>query len=193
MAKKKNPLKAGLKSLRQALSTVKTAIIHFSDDHIVAIGYNPTSKETIVTDIPQNLSSQFILGEGGGGGDLSPKATVTLKPSGCGAYYLDNAINTGNAARYQIADGHISYVSSIDDRWGLIADNGTGTFSAYAVKQGDDFIVVPTFYQADRSYHIEELAFSDLVNCVNDDGDIIVSDPTKEVSFTVDVLFQPVI
>lgn len=67
MAKRKNAVKSGLNQLRQALLDIKTAIIHFSDDHIVSIGYDPSSKATIVKDIPANLESQFTLGESGGG------------------------------------------------------------------------------------------------------------------------------
>lgn len=64
MAKKKNTVK----SLRQALLQAKTAILNFSPEHILAVSYDPSSKATIVKDIPANLESQFTLGESGGGG-----------------------------------------------------------------------------------------------------------------------------
>lgn len=102
MAKRKNAVKSGLNQLRQALLDVKTAIIHFSDDHIVSIGYDPSSKATVVTDIPQNLSSQFVLGEGGGGGSAVFK-NLTI---------INN--RTGNATASGVTVSNV-FAKTVDD------------------------------------------------------------------------------
>lgn len=84
MAKKKNTVK----SLRQALLQAKTAILNFSPEHILAISYDPSSKATIVKDIPANLESQFMLGEGGEGAKFRK---ITL---------INNRNTLGNANDY---------------------------------------------------------------------------------------------
>ena len=174
MAKRKNTVKSAPKSLRQALSAVKTAIIHFSEDHIVAIGYNPTSKETIVSDIPQNLSSQFILGEESGGGSiLNKKISITV---------INNL------------SGMITWTSGyFIPESGYVTD---GTIEIAGNSQIVQDLMIPMTINNVFYYELplinttkNTVVASNLVNCTFDnDGqnqDLVVTDPTMDASVTL--------
>lgn len=170
MAKKKNTVKSAPKSLRQALSAVKTAIIHFSEDHIVAIGYNPTSKETIVSDIPQNLSSQFILGEESGGGSFNnKKISITI---------INNAYRAWESHYFISENGYVEY----------------GALELLADSQIVQDVMIPMsdetyYFDLPMIYNGETVTPSNLVNCTfNYDGqnqDLVVTDPTMDASVTL--------
>lgn len=173
MAKKKNTIKSSQKTLRQALLSVKTAIIHFSEDHIVSIWYNPSSKETVVTDIPQNLSSQFTLGESGGSAPtpvLDVKLVITEESPDV----------TLISATYVITNNIYDYVQWTGD----------------PIAPGEYHYLLPVFYNGNEDTGYESyLPFatsdsyygesSDLNNCTIQDAVVTVTDPTQNASITI--------
>ena len=172
MAKKKNTVKSAPKSLRQALSAVKTAIIHFSEDHIIAIGYNPTSKETIVSDIPQNLSSQFVLGEESGGGSLlNKKISITV------------INNTGSLQMWESPY--------------LIPESEYVTYGIVEIAGHSQIVQDVMIPMSDETYYFDlptvnpgvTVTASNLVNCTFEfsggNQDLIVTDPTMDASVTL--------
>lgn len=174
MAKKKNTVKSAPKSLRQALSAVKTAIIHFSEDHIVAIGYNPTSKETIVSDIPQNLSSQFILGEESGGGSiLNKKISITVINNLSGMITWTSGYFIPESG--YVTDGTIEIAGNSQIVQDLMIPMTINNVFYYELP------LINTTYNT--------VVASNLVNCTFDyDGqnqDLVVTDPTMDASVTL--------
>lgn len=174
MAKKKKTIKSSTKTLRQALLSVKTAIIHFSEDHIVSIWYNPSSKETVVTDIPQNLSSQFTLGEGGGSSFSNPKLTINAVTELLGGYITQS----------------YSAIEIVDDELVLGIEHtvdGQETIEYYiphVYYDGmDDYAV--DFFCTDGTTSIE---YSDFVNCTVENNVIYVTDPTQDASVTATIV-----
>ena len=175
MAKRKNAVKSAPKSLRQALSAVKTAIIHFSEDHIVAIGYNPTSKETIVSDIPQNLSSQFVLGEESGGGSFNnKKISITI---------ISN----------------LSYMFMWTENY-FISENGYVSSGTIEIPENSQIVrdlMIPISIDSPNYYfglpminpYTNTVVASDPVNCTfNFSGGeqyLVVTDPTMDASITL--------
>jgi len=179
MAKKKTAVKTPvLKApiLRQALSAVKTAIINFSPSHILFVSYNPSSKDTTITDIPQNLTSQFVLGQGSGI-QLSPKVTATVvNPTNSSMQVVsdtDPVLVDDHLERlcpYTVeANGEIEIILVIPKVW----FKGE---SAYAYK-------VNGINSSDFSYYG---VISDTVNMAFVDGiGMAVTDPTQDASCTI--------
>lgn len=172
MAKRKNAVKSGLNQLRQALLDVKTAIIHFSDDHIVSIGYDPSSKATVVTDIPQNLSSQFVLGEESGGGSLlNKKISITV------------INNTGSLKMWESPY--------------LIPESGYVTTGIVEIAGHSQIVQDVMIPMSDETYYFDlpkvnpgaTVTASNLVNCTFEfsggNQDLVVTDPTMDASVTL--------
>lgn len=176
MAKRKNAVKSGLNQLRQALLDVKTAIIHFSDDHIVSIGYDPSSKATVVTDIPQNLSSQFTLGEGGGGGNsATPVLDVTI---------------TNNDEHECSFSG--DFICIENNKY----SSHTGWGNPINPNQSEEFLVPVVSYDSGSSYLFYlpspydssvTIRLLDAVNCTYDENNtaLSITDPSENASCTV--------
>lgn len=195
MAKKKNAVKSALNSLRQALTVIKTAIIRFSAEHVLAISYNPTTKETIVTDVPQNLRSQFVLGEGGGSAELHPKLTFNITPHNSGAavpngvIYLpeDNAVLEDGCLVVMHADMS-DYMTII-----LAENTGTGTAILSSVnEEGQTYSSVNVnilAYSTEQDKNITSVTASNPVNCAYDNGVITITDYTKDASIDIEVTF----
>ena len=199
MAKKKNAVKSALNSLRQALTVIKTAIVRFSADHVLAIGYNPTTKETIVTDIPQNLSSSFVLGEGGGSAELHPKVTLNITPHNTGAVVLNGVIClTEDAPEIGVLEDGclISVTNEISNYLVTVQENetGTGTIILPVVKEDDNTSSEVNINNLLRSTGvgmiIDSATASNPVNCSFDTGTILITDCTKDASIDLDIVFE---
>lgn len=180
MAKKKNTVKSAPKSLRQALSAVKSAIIHFSEDHVVAIGYNPTSKETIVSDIPQNLSSQFVLGEGGGGSSATPLVDI-------------HVVNNSNNNIYLLYEGIVNNIYSFVVGT-AISSTQSEDITAIATDSNDPNSVWslngPCTDSSGYEGQILPFTISDAENCSYDSASygypcIKITDPSQNASCTI--------
>lgn len=173
MAKKKTAVKTPvLKApiLRQALSAVKTAIINFSPSHILFVSYNPSSKDTIVTDIPQNLTSQFVLGEGGG----SDVKVITIAVT-----YINNS-NSSKTLQYQV------YVEDNELKYGdkVLLAGATAVYDLLALYSENEqkYLVSSLQYSLDSSD-----VLSSLINCTYDESWywLEITDPTQPASCTV--------
>lgn len=171
MAKKKNTVKSALNSLRQALTVIKTATVRFSADHVIAIGYNPTTKETIVSDIPQNLTSSFILGEGGGGSDVNVHSIdVTY-------------VNTSETYQKTLENMIIIEDNEILGATRNLDPSGTAMFKTLT-------LLVNNKYGAQVVYNPGGTdVISNAVNC-SYDSDLrmmVITDPTQPASCTISV------
>lgn len=195
MAKKKNAVKSALNSLRQALTVIKTAIIRFSAEHVLAISYNPTTKETTVTDVPQNLSSQFILGEGGGSAELHPELTLNVSPHNSDANVLNGVICLPENAAV-LEDGCLVVLENISEYITTIPDENTGTGTVILSAVQEDGQTLSTIavnflvYSTDQDKRIVTVTASNPVNCSYDEGFITITDITKEASIDLDVVFD---
>lgn len=195
MAKKKNAVKSALNSLRQALTVIKTAIIRFSAEHVLAISYNPTTKETTVTDVPQNLSSQFILGEGGGSAELHPKLTLKVSPHNSDANVLNGVICLSESIAV-LEDGCLVVLDDIGEYKTTITDEntGTGTVILSAIREDGqtylDIAVNMVVFSTDEAKLIDTVTASNPVNCSFDNGFVTITDITKDASIDLDVVFD---
>lgn len=197
MAKKKTAVKTPvLKApiLRQALSAVKTAIINFSPAHILFVSYNPASKETVVRDIPENLESQFILGQSAGGNTLSPKLTVTMTVHNDSAVLHNNCLIVPEVI-LGVTDNHLSVTTDSI----TINEGETGKATVYSeimLSDGDYVGMLELTALFTETPTIQSLTYSDAVNCIYQESGgyrlIIIPDIDSDASISFDVVLDSI-
>lgn len=58
--------------------SVLSGLLRFSPDHIVKLLYDPDSKNFLLGDLTQDLVTEGVMGESGGGGLANPLITITI-------------------------------------------------------------------------------------------------------------------
>ena len=190
MARKKNAVKSAQNSLRQALLAVKTAILNFSPEHILSLSYDPSSKAMTVKDIPANLESQFTLGESGGGSlDLHPKITMNVTVEGNSTYMINNAITVNGEDAWVVIQGN-NVLIEIES---LGADNIVN-FNDGETKEVTCFVpfdssAVAVYSLMPERGNLEDIIFTNCVNCTGAQGILEITDHTQDASADVTLTF----
>ena len=191
MAKRKNAVKSGLNQLRQALLQAKTAILNFSPEHILAVSYDPSSKATIVKDIPANLESQFTLGEGGGGSlDLHPKLTMNVTVQGNSAWMVNNALMIKDYWAVIQGNNFVTDVEYLDAD--SIVNFNNGDTKVVTCVLPLDMLTLGVYHLIPERGFLQTFAFSNCVNCNGNDqrGTLVITDYTQDASADVTLTFS---
>lgn len=162
------------------IPSVLSGLLRFSPDHIVRLIYDPDSKNFMLGDLTQDLVTEGVMGESGGGGIVNPLITITI----------DNTLPTPTPPYFPIS--LLTYQVDEQGRLGFLLmepayDNGTETKTAISLY--DESTEVYKLEGLDNANLIgdNDPVFSDLVNCTYDDGKLIVTDPTAPASVTITV------
>lgn len=157
-----------------------SGLLRFSPDHIVRLFYDPDSKNFMLGDLTQNLVTEGVMGESGGGGVDLPKLTINLtcdntsSAIGIKPIIIENGMlirdsafkeeNTLNAGQSKTFDTLVMASYNLDDELVAVAEYGVS-----------DFI---------ECSHI--VSTSNLVNCsIGDYDELIITDPSAPASIDV--------
>lgn len=181
MAKKKTSSKKA--PMRQALLTEKEATARFDENNILNIKYDPDTKLTVVQDIPDNLSSRFILGDSSTG-ELTPEIKLALLECFAKVAWIDEHGQSyyENLRHALMGDRTLDHITAVYTQSGTVYD----TDSLDSLK--DDLVVTATY---DDSSTETVTAYTLSGTLVVGTSTITVSYGGKTTTFNVNVTAAP--
>lgn len=146
-------------------------VLRFDDDHIIRVKYDPTSKAMVIDDVPQSLESSITLGEGGGGSIENPLLTVKV---------VNSKESDSVWFRYYAIEDE-----TLKEKF-LKVEHG----------QNDTCTATLPYSENDEVYYLdvnlaamgESISITETVNCSEDDGNVVITDPSVAASCTITYL-----
>lgn len=173
MAKKK---KGNMRNI-QSGDTVQF-LNYLTPDHILRGKYNTGNNELDITDVPANLNSVITLGQGGGGGEITPIVSIKVVKNELVMFDINGFL--------EIKDNHLyhSTLSSIEE------DNYTFNTVAWTDDGESFYIYFVNAFDPETSMFSGDIAsVTDCVNCTydSDENVLVITDPTQNASATVNL------
>lgn len=161
--------------------SVLSGLLRFSPDHIVRLLYDPDSKNFLLGDLTQNLVTEGVMGESGGGGLVTQPCAVTFINNMNSPY---SPAASDSIQLYTLTDGVLSLCNPYID------DNEQVTVSILPVLDPDypDDGAFFSLYEGEGQY---VLTPSNAVNCTGEEWSgeygITITDLTMPSSITITV------
>lgn len=128
----------------------------------------------------------------GGSTELHPQLTVTFTPVGSWCNFLKSGILLDSGTAGNIQDGSIVVPEYRHDK--LQSDETKTSTFVVPVYEDDGYKYSETsadyFIQIPISANVQAVTTYNNVNCTYDDGDIIITDITKDASISISIAFE---